>query len=254
MKIEGKIRDLERMLSKMGMDGELDPILLIVTEEKIMTRSLDPAHTIMSDVEFTNFDVELEEDDKLLKINTGDLLDILSPCPSKGDFKIEEVGENQLKIIVPNETLTYNMIAIEEEADDMKDPLFKKEGDVFVFQGKEMSTGIKVKPKEWNAIKSRLDRVSSISNVKFKCKNGQVFASIGELGSDKYNARRYQLDVEEFIQDEESATKIGIGIEGLAKILTQKVEIYWDDDFPLCIVEEGEDFRACYFIAPQIVA
>lgn len=255
MKVKGKIGQFQKMLRKMGVDGHFDPITMKVENDKISVKGIDMGNTARCRVEFYDFDIDLEgEESFYFEVNTKEMLDVLSPCPTDVDATMTMEGNSKLRFTVPNETFEYSLLSTSDEGYTEEEWYDLSEDGLTVYgkQETDMDTGIKISSKEWRAINTRVDMVDEIEGVKFVATDDdKVMVRIGDLGADNINSREYELDVIEWINEGKTETKIALLIDEISKTVSGDIKVFWKDWFPLFVVDEDEGYQAVYFVSPR---
>ncbi len=247
-----------KMFRKMGVDGHFDPIPIKITEDKIITNTSDEGNTCRCTVEFTEFDIELEEDEEemVFEVITDNLLDMLSPCPSDAHTIMTAIGQSKLQFDTPNERIQYTVQST-SEGEFIDGQHFEKDGDeLYMFPSEEdekvkLPSAIKIGSKEWSALNTRRKKSDELDAIRINIDGSDVFGHIGELGQESVNPRRYEIDVEEILESEENDIKFSMIIDEVGKTIGGTVKLYWAGYSPLFIVDEEEDYSAVYVVAPR---
>lgn len=249
MKIEGKVKELKKVLMKAGCGGAFDPVTFQLIDNGLACKMNEPSNIMAMMGKFRN----LETDGKgEFTVDTELLLKHVKVLKNDDEFTIEK-KKNKLVIKTDSETIHFR---IQEDwdkrsmsADEL--PIKKTEDGFLIGEGEiELKTKVKMNASELGKILKRINIVD-IDAVKFENEGKTLKTTIGDISSDEYDPHICKMNAE-IEHDDDESVEIAYGMEEISSSVTGDIELHFSTNVPIIIFDKDEDYKVIYLVAPTI--
>jgi len=251
MKIKGKVKDLVDMLNKAGCNGIFDPVTFEIKEDTIFTNIIIEGNLGNLTATFTSFDIELEDGEEKIVVDTLNLLEQVEVMKSDDDFVLTR-DAGTLEIVTDKETVKFHLDSDLGEKSGFSDKvLFKKSKDdeEEVYWGKAKLDNIfKTTVGELSELVKRKS-LTSVDYIIFDVEGDEVIAYIGDYDSQRYTPRKYKLNVN-MEKSNDGKTQISLGIDDMVKVLNGHIKVYMGEGTPMSFYSETDKAKVVYTFPP----